>query len=184
MRCKPDMPLRRKYLLLAAVLYLAIAVLAFAVLAIGKGDARAAYDRGVTALGKGDVRTARIELLNAVKADPQWPQARLMQARALLALGDGLGAEADISRARDLGAVLPQTRHLMARALTVKDSDEIMLITVGGQMVRTPVKQIREAGRNTMGVKLVNLDPGDKLQAIAPVIAEPDEVGDTSGSPV
>jgi len=55
-------------------------------------------------------------------------------------------------------------------ALTVRDMDEIMLITVGGQMVRTFVKDIREAGRNTMGVKLVNLDPGDKLQAIAPVI--------------
>jgi DNA gyrase subunit A len=47
-----------------------------------------------------------------------------------------------------------------------------MLITVGGQMVRTSVKDIREAGRNTMGVKLVNLDAGDKLQAIAPVISE------------
>ena len=57
-------------------------------------------------------------------------------------------------------------------ALTVKDADEIMLITTGGQMVRTFVKDIREAGRNTMGVKLVNLDTGDKLQAIAPVISE------------
>jgi DNA gyrase subunit A len=57
-------------------------------------------------------------------------------------------------------------------ALPVRDTDEIMLITVGGQMVRTHVKDIREAGRNTMGVKLVNLDPGDKLQAIAPVISE------------
>jgi DNA gyrase subunit A len=57
-------------------------------------------------------------------------------------------------------------------ALSVRDTDEIMLITVGGQMVRTFVKDIREAGRNTMGVKLVNLDPGDKLQAIAPVISE------------
>ena len=57
-------------------------------------------------------------------------------------------------------------------ALTVKDTDEIMLITSGGQMVRTFVKDIREAGRNTMGVKLVNLDAGDKLQAIAPVISE------------
>jgi DNA gyrase subunit A len=47
-----------------------------------------------------------------------------------------------------------------------------MLITVGGQMVRTSVKDIREAGRNTMGVKLVNLDAGDKLQANAPVVAE------------
>ena len=57
-------------------------------------------------------------------------------------------------------------------ALTVRDQDEIMLITVGGQMVRTSVKDIREAGRNTMGVKLVNLDASDKLQAIAPVVGE------------
>jgi DNA gyrase subunit A len=61
-------------------------------------------------------------------------------------------------------------------ALTVRDTDEIMLITVGGQMVRIPTwADIREAGRNTMGVKLVNLDPGDKLQAIAPVISESQE---------
>jgi len=62
-------------------------------------------------------------------------------------------------------------------ALTVKNEDEIMLITVGGQMVRTFVKDIREAGRNTQGVKLINLEPNDKLQAIAPVISE--EKGDT-----
>src|SRR5215469_15430647 len=60
-------------------------------------------------------------------------------------------------------------------ALTVREADEIMLITIGGQMVRTFVKDIREAGRNTQGVKLVNLGPGDKLQAIAPVISEQQE---------
>ncbi|HEY1170450.1 MAG TPA: DNA gyrase subunit A [Verrucomicrobiae bacterium] len=60
----------------------------------------------------------------------------------------------------------------IAGALTVKDTDEIMLITSAGQMVRTFVKDIREAGRNTMGVKLINLDEKDKLQAIAPVISE------------
>jgi DNA gyrase subunit A len=60
-------------------------------------------------------------------------------------------------------------------ALTVKEADEIMLITVGGQMVRTVVKDIREAGRNTMGVKLVNLDAGDKLQAVASVVGEDKE---------
>ena len=57
-------------------------------------------------------------------------------------------------------------------ALTVHEADQIMLITTGGQMVRIPVQGIREAGRNTMGVKLVNLDAADKLQAIAPVIGE------------
>ncbi len=57
-------------------------------------------------------------------------------------------------------------------ALTVKDDDEIMLITVGGQMVRISVRGLREVGRNTQGVKLINLDEKDKLQAIAPVISE------------
>ena len=60
-------------------------------------------------------------------------------------------------------------------ALTVRDSDEIMLITTGGQLVRIFVKDIREAGRNTQGVKLINLAEGDKLQAIAPVISEQQE---------
>jgi DNA gyrase subunit A len=70
-------------------------------------------------------------------------------------------------------------------ALTVRDSDEIMLITVGGQMVRTFVKDIREAGRNTQGVKLVNVDAGDKLQAIAPVVGEDKEVAaPTDSTPV
>jgi DNA gyrase subunit A len=65
-------------------------------------------------------------------------------------------------------------------ALAVRDTDEIMLITVGGQMVRTRVSDIREAGRNTQGVKLIELAGGDKLRAIAPVISE--EKQDAEGS--
>jgi DNA gyrase subunit A len=57
-------------------------------------------------------------------------------------------------------------------ALTVHDSDEVMLITTGGQMVRIRVNEIREAGRNTMGVKLINLIEGEKLQDIAPVVSQ------------
>ena len=57
-------------------------------------------------------------------------------------------------------------------ALTVREEDEIMLITVGGQMVRTNVKDIRQTGRNTQGVKLIELEQGDRLKAIAPVISE------------
>ena len=57
-------------------------------------------------------------------------------------------------------------------ALTVHVGDEIMLITQEGQMVRTGIDGIREAGRNTQGVRLVNLSANDKLTAIAPVINE------------
>lgn len=60
-------------------------------------------------------------------------------------------------------------------ALTVQDTDEIMLITFKGQMVRISVNGIREAGRNTQGVKLIDLEAEDKLQAIAKVISEDKE---------
>jgi DNA gyrase subunit A len=69
-------------------------------------------------------------------------------------------------------------------ALTVRDNDEIMLITVKGQMVRTRVSDIREAGRNTQGVKLIELESGDKLQAIAPVIGEDKEDAAGGDEPV
>ncbi len=57
-------------------------------------------------------------------------------------------------------------------ALTVHGNDEIMLLTAGGQMVRIAVQGIREIGRNTQGVKLIELEANDRLQAIAPVISE------------
>ena len=64
----------------------------------------------------------------------------------------------------------------------VTENDELMLITTKGQMVRTRVKEIRAVGRNTMGVKLMDLRGAEKLQAIAPVVSqesaevEPDSV--------
>jgi DNA gyrase subunit A len=60
-------------------------------------------------------------------------------------------------------------------ALTVTDSDEIMLTTSQGQTVRTNCKDIRVAGRNTQGVKLIDLAKGDKLVAVARVISEQQE---------
>ena len=97
-----------------------------------------------------------------------------------------VAGENGIGKRTDFGEYRPQSRGgkgiitmkttektgLVVGALTVKDDDEIMLITVAGQMVRTRVNDIREAGRNTQGVKLIDLDTGDKLTAIAPVISE------------
>jgi len=64
-----------------------------------------------------------------------------------------------------------KTGHVVG-ALTVTENDELMLITTKGQMVRTRVKEIRETGRNAMGVKLLTLREGEKLQAIAPVVSQ------------
>ncbi len=69
-------------------------------------------------------------------------------------------------------------------ALTVRESDGIMLITNKGQMVRTRVKEIRVVGRNTMGVKLMNLRENEKLQAIAPVVSQAEEENASETAPV
>jgi len=68
-------------------------------------------------------------------------------------------------------------------ALTVTDKDELMLITTKGQMVRTRVKEIRVVGRNTMGVKLMDLRNGEKLQAIAPVVSQAEEEAQIAETP-
>src|SRR3954451_14296615 len=68
-------------------------------------------------------------------------------------------------------------------ALTVTESDELMLITTKGQMVRTRVREIRAVGRNTMGVKLMDLKGGEKLQAIAPVVSQESAEADAESEP-
>ncbi|GAT33579.1 DNA gyrase subunit A [Terrimicrobium sacchariphilum] len=63
----------------------------------------------------------------------------------------------------------------VAGALTVRDKDEIMLITNKGKMVRTKVDGIRVTGRNAQGVKLIDMRESENLQAIAPVVSEPED---------
>ena len=63
----------------------------------------------------------------------------------------------------------------VAGALTVRDDDELMLITNKGKMVRTRIKEIRETGRNAQGVKLIDLRAGEVLQGIAPVVSDKED---------
>jgi DNA gyrase subunit A len=51
----------------------------------------------------------------------------------------------------------------------VRDADELMLITEKGILIRTKVEEIRETGRNAQGVRLIKLDDGDRLVAMAKI---------------
>jgi DNA gyrase subunit A len=55
-------------------------------------------------------------------------------------------------------------------AILVESSDEIMLITTGGVLVRTRVSEIREMGRATQGVTLIAVDAGTTLQGVQRVV--------------
>jgi DNA gyrase subunit A len=55
---------------------------------------------------------------------------------------------------------------------SVRDEDEVMIITARGMMVRTRVSEISVIGRNTQGVRLIRLDEGDTVASLAKIAAE------------
>jgi DNA gyrase subunit A len=63
-------------------------------------------------------------------------------------------------------------------ATLVSPEDEIMLITSGGVLIRTRVKEIREMSRSTHGVTLINLDEGEKLSGLQTIMDRDDENGE------
>ncbi len=63
----------------------------------------------------------------------------------------------------------PRNGKVVAAKL-VRPDDEIMLITSGGIMIRTRVKEVREMSRATQGVTLINLDSGEKLAGLERVV--------------
>ncbi|HMF09391.1 MAG TPA: DNA gyrase C-terminal beta-propeller domain-containing protein, partial [Thermoanaerobaculia bacterium] len=57
---------------------------------------------------------------------------------------------------------------------SVSDADQLLLITQSGMLIRIKVKDIRETGRAAQGVRLIDLDEGDRVVAVAK-LAETDE---------
>ncbi|MGO9380007.1 MAG: DNA gyrase subunit A [Dissulfurispiraceae bacterium] len=56
--------------------------------------------------------------------------------------------------------------------IQVQDEDEIVLITNGGMVIRMPARNISVLGRNTQGVKLMDLDPDDRIVSMGRVVEE------------
>lgn len=56
--------------------------------------------------------------------------------------------------------------------ILVRSDDEVMCITNKGILIRSKVADIRSSGRSTQGVKIINLEDGDKLSTVARIIPE------------
>ena len=68
---------------------------------------------------------------------------------------------------------------------SVKDDEELLIITKNGIVIRQRIEAIRETGRVAQGVKLINLDDDDSVAAVAKILQEPegDEAQASDGSP-
>ncbi|MCC6608997.1 MAG: DNA gyrase subunit A [Burkholderiales bacterium] len=104
----------------------------------------------------------------------------------LTATGNGFGKRTPIAEYTrhgrgTQGMIAIQTSERNGKlvgAVLVDDKDEIMLISTGGVLIRTAVAQIREMGRSTQGVSLINLDAGTRLAGIERIVETEDVAGE------
>lgn len=98
------------------------------------------------------------------------------QATLLAVTENGYGKRSEISEYRvshrgGKGIITIKTTERNGNVVAVKevvDGDELMIITKQGQMIRIPVKGISVLGRNTQGVRLVNLSEGEETGNLLP----------------
>jgi DNA gyrase subunit A len=106
------------------------------------------------------------------------------EAKLLIAGANGLGKRTDFDdyrqQSRGGSGIIAIKTEKVAGALSVTDEDEIMMFTLKGQAVRSPIKDVRITGRSASGVKLVNLGKGDTLIGISKVIASEKDENDES----
>ena len=120
------------------------------------------------------MRTARVELLNALQADPEDKAARVMQARVDLALGDGVAAESEIVRARQSGVPPGETAHLLAHAELLQGDARAALRRGGRRRAEHEAYAARIRGRAYMALG----DSGNALAAFnRALVLAPDDSG-------
>jgi DNA gyrase subunit A len=113
------------------------------------------------------------------------------KATLLTVTENGFGKRSEIDEYRvthrgGKGIITIKTTERNGNVIAVKevvDSDELMIITRSGQMIRMPVKGISVFGRNTQGVTLVNLEPGDAVSGVTRVKENEEEGGGNGAAP-
>ena len=98
----------------------------------------------------------------------------------LVATEKGFGKRTDISQYRaqkrgGKGVLTMKTTDKVGKMVTIKevlDTDELMIITTQGVLIRQAVSKIRAIGRATQGVKLINLDKGASVASITRIISD------------
>jgi DNA gyrase subunit A len=73
------------------------------------------------------------------------------------------------------GIKLPPKRGKVVAAFMVGLDDEILMISSAGVTIRMPVRDIASQGRDATGVKVMNLDDGQTVASVAPVLTASEE---------
>jgi DNA gyrase subunit A len=71
----------------------------------------------------------------------------------------------------------------LVASFPVEESDQIMLVTDGGKLIRCPIDDVRIAGRNTQGVRIFRTDEDEKVVSVERVPEENGNGGEGEASP-
>lgn len=101
----------------------------------------------------------------------------------LVATEHGFGKRSDVKEYRvshrgGKGIITVKSTNKTGRMVAIKEvtgNDDVVLVTERGMIIRQHAADIREAGRNTQGVRLIRLEAGDTVADVAPVLAEESE---------
>jgi len=101
----------------------------------------------------------------------------------LVATEKGYGKRSDegeyrISHRGGKGIITVKTSEKTGKMVAIREvveTDDVVVVTSNGMVIRQHASDIRVAGRNTQGVRLIRLQEGDEVADVAPVIAEDEE---------
>lgn len=121
-------------------------------------------------LGKDDFVIGMVSVLRA-------------SATILVITEKGFGKRSDLNSYRltgrgGKGIITVKTSEKVGKMVSIKevtDTDDLMIITVKGILIRLKIKDIRVMSRNTQGVKVIKLTEGDHISAVARIIEEDKE---------
>ena len=84
------------------------------------------------------------------------------------------------------GIITMRTTEKTGRVIGVRmvtDDDQLMLVTSGGKVIRLRAKEIRVIGRNAQGVRLIGLEEGERLAAVARLAEREEEAEASEAAP-
>lgn len=175
----------------------------FIMMAVRSGRAICFEENKVRSTGRGSIGVFGIELdeqtdevigMICVPKNDQGKQILVVSEKGLgkrtpfLEHDPSTGKEEPVYRITNRGGKGVKTIHITEKTgalvglLAVYETDDLMITCKSGLTIRMKVAAIREAGRATQGVRLINLDEGDEIAAIAR-IHEQEEEEDIEGDP-
>lgn len=148
------------------------------ILASNKGKAVRFYEKEARQMGR---TAAGVKGINLGKDDNVIGMVTVLRGASLLVVSEkGYGKRSDIqdyriTRRGGKGVIAMKTTEKTGLLIDIKcvyENEDLMLITINGQVIRQSIRGIRSIGRNTQGVRLIRLNENDRIADVARVIED------------